>query len=71
MGTKEQDRESPSSPMASRDVELTNDSLLNNQNGGADGQNQTAGSAPENGNGADTPRRSYPGGNKRERHARG
>src|SRR5512139_1504284 len=55
MGTKEQDMESTQSPMTSRDVELTNDSLLG-QNGGTDGQKQAAAAKPENGNGADRPR---------------
>jgi len=57
MGTNERDNESSQQPInPSREMELTNDSLLN-QNGGADAQSPLAGAKPENGNGLDKPRR--------------
>ncbi len=57
MGTNERDNESSQQPMTpSREMELTNDSLLN-QNGGGDASPPTAGAKPENGDGQDKPRR--------------
>jgi transcription termination factor Rho len=57
MGTNERDNESTQPPLnPSREMELTNDSIIN-QNGGGDAQAPLAGAKPENGNGQDRPRR--------------